>query len=101
MSEQLASNKKPLTTMDLKDDELAVSEIKAWTRSDFCWEARKDENGRVVYLAIWVEDEFPSAIAKLTKLKILDIYNYKVKSLPKELWQLSSLEKLVSRSTRM
>jgi Leucine-rich repeat (LRR) protein len=86
--------------MDLEDDELALSEINDQIGCDGSVKARKDDNGRVVLLHILffiklfaVGDEFPSSIAKLTNLKSLMMTN--AKSLPRELWQLPSLEKLV------
>jgi hypothetical protein len=74
MSEQqLASKRKHLTMVDPEDDELALSEIEAQViRSDDYVEARKDDNGRVVFLRV-VSTLFPSSIAKLTKLKSLRI----------------------------
>jgi Leucine-rich repeat (LRR) protein len=56
-------------------------------------EARKDDNGRVVFLNFEVGNEFPSSTAKLTNLKSLRMGN--VTSLSRELWQLPSLKELV------
>jgi hypothetical protein len=71
MNELVASKKRRLST-ELKDDELALSEIRAETEVSNCLkEARKDENGRVVYLGL--SNEIRSSIAKLTNLKTLKL----------------------------
>jgi Leucine-rich repeat (LRR) protein len=89
---ELVARKKRRLNSELEDDELALSEIRAEAEVSNCLEeARKDENGRVVYLGL--SDEIPSSIAKLTNLKTLKL-EY-VQSLPKELWQLPSLERLI------